>query len=73
MQFAREGFAPFLESWRSADALFNQPVRVFDGAGEREGLARGIDEQGALQIETSQGQRMSLIGGEVSVRREGRS
>ena len=73
MQFAREGFAPFLESWRSADALFNQSVRVFDGAGEREGLARGIDEQGALQIETSQGQRMSLIGGEVSVRREGRS
>ncbi len=72
-QFVHEGFAPFIESWRSADALRDQPVRVFDGTGEREGIARGIDEQGALQIETSAGQRISLIGGEVSVRREGRS
>jgi BirA family biotin operon repressor/biotin-[acetyl-CoA-carboxylase] ligase len=73
MQFADEGFAPFIESWRSADALRDQPVRVFDGYGEREGVARGIDDHGALQIETSQGQRIWLIGGEVSVRREGRS
>jgi len=72
-QFAREGFAPFIESWRSADVLLNQPVRVLDGLGEREGIARGIDDQGALQIELSKGQRIALIGGEVSVRREGKS
>lgn len=72
-QFAHEGFAPFIESWRSADALLGQPIRVIDGVGEREGIARGIDDQGALQVETSQGQRISLIGGEVSVRREGKS
>jgi len=53
--------------------LLNQAVRVLDGGGEREGIARGIDDQGALQIETSPGQRISLIGGELSVRREGKS
>lgn len=73
IQFSREGFAPFIESWRSADVLLNQAVRVLDGGGEREGIARGIDDQGALQIETSPGQRISLIGGELSVRREGKS
>lgn len=72
-QFAREGFAPFIESWRAADVLRDQWVRVFDSAGEREGIARGIDAQGALQIEISEGQRISFIGGEVSVRREGGS
>lgn len=69
-QFAHEGFAPFIESWRAADVLRDQRVRVFDSAGEREGVARGIDVQGALQLESSSGQRMSLIGGEVSLRRE---
>ena len=70
-QFEREGFAPFIESWRAADVLRDQRVRVFDSAGEREGVARGIDAHGALQLESSSGQRISLIGGEVSLRREG--
>jgi biotin-(acetyl-CoA carboxylase) ligase len=35
------------------------------------GIARGIDQHGALQLETASGQHIALIGGEVSVRREG--
>lgn len=70
-RFAHEGFAPFIAAWRSADALRDQPVRVLEGSVERVGIARGIDQHGALQLETTSGQHIALIGGEVSVRREG--
>jgi BirA family biotin operon repressor/biotin-[acetyl-CoA-carboxylase] ligase len=70
-RFSHDGFAPFIASWRSADALRDQPVRVFEGSVERVGIARGIDQHGALRLETASGQYIALIGGEVSVRREG--
>jgi biotin-(acetyl-CoA carboxylase) ligase len=44
---------------------------VSDGSGEREGVARGIDAQGALQLELADGRCLSIIGGEVTVRRRG--
>ena len=71
LQFSKEGFSPFIAGWRAADALRDQPVRVFDGANEREGIARGIDSQGALQLETADGRRTAIFGGEVSVRPRG--
>jgi len=70
-QFGREGFAPFIAAWRKADVLQGTAVRVSDSSGEREGVARGIDAQGALQLEVADGRRMSIIGGEVTVRRRG--
>ena len=66
--FGREGFAPFLEAWRAADALRDRPVRIEAGSGAREGIARGIDPQGALQVERADGRRESVLAGEVSVR-----
>lgn len=69
IQFSREGFAPFVELWRAADILYNQKVRVSDGSGERDGIAYGIDKQGALQLKTIDGQRISLISGEVTIRK----
>lgn len=71
VRFSDEGFAPFIAGWRAADALRDQPVRVFDGADERNGIARGIDSQGALQLETADGRRTAIFGGEVSVRPRG--
>ena len=70
-QFGREGFAPFLADWRKADVLQGTAVRVSDSSGEREGMARGIDAQGALQLEIADGRCLSIIGGEVTVRRRG--
>lgn len=68
-QFGKEGFAPFIDAWRAADALRDRAVRVSDAFGEREGIARGIDAQGALQLEMADGRRVAILGGEVSVRR----
>ena len=66
--FGREGFAPFLSAWRTADALRDRPVRIHGGDGVRDGFARGIDAHGALQVERADGVIESVLAGEVSVR-----
>ena len=68
-RFRLEGFSPFKESWPSADALRDQPVTVQDVNGARRGTARGIDAQGALQLEREDGPRELVVAGDVSVRR----
>lgn len=66
-RFERDGLAPFLDRWRQLDVLAGQPVRVFEGDHVREGIAHGIDEQGALRVQHEQHERR-YHGGEVSVR-----
>jgi BirA family biotin operon repressor/biotin-[acetyl-CoA-carboxylase] ligase len=66
-RFEREGFAPFAERWGRADALRDRPVRVVAAGGPIEGIARGIDRDGALRVETPRGVER-LLAGEVSVR-----
>ncbi|HMJ94241.1 MAG TPA: biotin--[acetyl-CoA-carboxylase] ligase [Thermoleophilaceae bacterium] len=56
--------AGVLEAWRSRDALKGQPVRWTGG----EGVASGIDDSGALVVETSTG-LVSLDAGEVHLLR----
>ncbi len=51
VQFSAAGFAPFREAWSGVDALLDQPVRLVEAAGERRGIARGIDSDGALRVE----------------------
>lgn len=68
-RFAREGFRPFIDAWRSVDALRDRPVEVSGAAGEtKRGMARGIDAQGTLQLDDSAGRRVAVQSGEVSVR-----
>jgi BirA family transcriptional regulator, biotin operon repressor / biotin---[acetyl-CoA-carboxylase] ligase len=56
--------ARVLEAWRSRDALKGERVRWSGG----EGVARGIDDSGALVVETSGG-LVTLDAGEVHLRR----
>jgi len=65
--FAREGLKPFIEDWRSADALAGVEVNIAGAQGTTAGVARGIDVHGALLIETRAGVQR-FISGEVSVR-----
>lgn len=64
LRFESEGFAAFADRFARRDALFQQTVRLSDG---REGLARGIDANGALQI-LIDGQLQAITSSEVSVR-----
>jgi BirA family biotin operon repressor/biotin-[acetyl-CoA-carboxylase] ligase len=53
-----------LEAWRSRDALKGERVRWSDG----EGIADGIDDSGALRVQTGDGP-VTLDAGEVHLRR----
>ncbi len=66
---AGNGMAHFYPQWQAFDILFNQPVNIFSGNQQKEGVARGIDENGALRLETEQGIEL-LHGGEISVRKQ---
>jgi BirA family biotin operon repressor/biotin-[acetyl-CoA-carboxylase] ligase len=64
-QFERAGLAPFAAAYRRRDLLLGQSVQT-TYPGVPEGVAEGIDEQGALRVRA--GTLHSLVSGEVSVR-----
>jgi BirA family biotin operon repressor/biotin-[acetyl-CoA-carboxylase] ligase len=66
-EFDARGFAAFADEWRRADALAGRPVRVLQGRESQEGVARGVDPDGALLLEMG-GARRRILSGEVSVR-----
>ena len=67
MEFERQGLKPFLAEWLEADALRGRPVNVSAAEGLARGVARGIDQHGALLLETPQGVRR-FISGDVTLR-----
>ncbi|MCB5162115.1 biotin--[acetyl-CoA-carboxylase] ligase [Marinomonas algarum] len=62
------GMKHFQHHWQAYDVLFNQPVTVSTLSQQRQGIARGIDDNGALLLE-AEGELVALHGGEISVRR----
>ncbi len=67
-QFARDGFAPFLEEYKAACVNLGREV-TFDlpGGGEGRGIAQDIDSEGRLVVCTPEGTHL-VFTGEVSVR-----
>lgn len=67
-KFERDGFEPFLRRWRELDALAGRAIRVAFGNGSvLDGVAAGVDAQGRLRLEATDGMR-AVNAGEVSVR-----
>lgn len=66
-EFERDGFAGFHKEWREADALSGHTVTAMKGSELQGGIARGIDEEGALLIEY-RGRVIKIVSGEVSLR-----
>jgi BirA family biotin operon repressor/biotin-[acetyl-CoA-carboxylase] ligase len=66
-EFARHGLAPFLAEYRAADSLAGRDVLLAGGNGPQGGMARGIDDDGALLVEHD-GAIHRIIAGEASVR-----
>jgi BirA family biotin operon repressor/biotin-[acetyl-CoA-carboxylase] ligase len=64
LDFGQHGFAPLQTRFTRRDLLLNQPVHLSDG---REGVARGVDSQGALQLDTVNGREL-VHSAEISVR-----
>jgi BirA family biotin operon repressor/biotin-[acetyl-CoA-carboxylase] ligase len=66
--YETQGFSAVREEWLSHDALCDADVVVTGLDKELFGVARGVDEHGALRLETKEGVRL-LHGGEVSMKR----
>jgi BirA family biotin operon repressor/biotin-[acetyl-CoA-carboxylase] ligase len=66
--FEQHGLSHFVEDWNRLDHFAGRPVRLLMGAQEIRGIARGIDDRGALRLETEDGIKFYL-GGEISLRR----
>jgi BirA family biotin operon repressor/biotin-[acetyl-CoA-carboxylase] ligase len=67
-QFAEHGFTAFRAPWAAIDALRDRPAEVSGGAaGVLVGTARGVDEDGALLLESG-GRLHRFVSGEVSLR-----
>ena len=64
LNFADQGMEPLRGAYQARDALYGREVLCSDGLS---GIARGIDAQGALLLETAQGLQ-KISSAEVSVR-----
>ncbi|BAO00022.1 BirA protein [Candidatus Pantoea carbekii] len=64
--FEQNGLKPFMMHWESLDDFMNQPITLLIGESEVHGIARGINEQGALLLEEN-GKINSWIDGEISL------
>ncbi|WP_145482298.1 bifunctional biotin--[acetyl-CoA-carboxylase] ligase/biotin operon repressor BirA [Yersinia rohdei] len=67
VKFENEGLAAFISRWREIDNYLDRPVKLIIGSQEIFGIARGIDQQGALLLE-QEGIVKPYIGGEISLR-----
>lgn len=63
----QHGFAPLLNAWRELSVTLGQAVAVSGTGGGFNGIARDIDEDGALLVETEDGLRR-VLAGDVSIR-----
>jgi BirA family biotin operon repressor/biotin-[acetyl-CoA-carboxylase] ligase len=66
-RFGHEGFAPFEPGFRALDLLRNRAVTLSLPEGEFAGIARGVDESGALLVDAGETRRR-ILSGDVSLR-----
>lgn len=67
LEFEQGGLTPFLGRWNQMDIYRDRPVRLLLGEQEIRGVARGINGQGGLLLETGSGLQ-TFVGGEISLR-----
>ncbi len=62
------GLGAFEARWNQLDNYLSRPVTIVMGNKVVSGIARGIDLQGALLLETGKGEIEKYVGGEISLR-----
>jgi len=65
--FETQGWAAFAERWDALDCLKGRKVRVLSEDAEEQAVAVGVDDQGALLVET-EGVTRAVYSGDVSLR-----
>jgi BirA family biotin operon repressor/biotin-[acetyl-CoA-carboxylase] ligase len=67
LQYERSGFAAFRDAWSALDGLSGRPAQVIVGQNSILGIARGVDADGALLLETPD-RVQRFVSGEASLR-----
>lgn len=65
--YTKNGFACYREQWLKHDRFAGLPVTLLMGPRTIKGMAKGVDEQGSLLLETEDG-LLTFPGGEISLR-----
>lgn len=65
--FEAGGFGPWQKPWSELDAFAGTSVILHSGDHRQGGVCRGVDDRGALQLETTTGIQ-KIYGGEISLR-----
>lgn len=65
--FEHEGFSVFQQRWNRLDAYMGKTVKIIAGKDQQLGIERGVNQQGALLLE-SNGVLKAFHGGELSLR-----
>lgn len=66
-KFEKNGLAFFIDYWNHLDNFIHRPVKLLIGDDVIRGIAKGINDQGALLLEQD-GKIEAYIGGEISLR-----
>jgi len=67
LDYELQGMQGFVERWNRLDNFIHRPVRLIMGQRDIIGISHGINEQGAVLLETENGLE-TYIGGEISLR-----
>jgi len=67
LQYERCGFAAFRDAWTALDGLNGRPAQLMVGESVVSGIARGVDADGALLLETKD-RMQRFVSGEASLR-----
>ncbi|HEX3914371.1 MAG TPA: biotin--[acetyl-CoA-carboxylase] ligase [Steroidobacteraceae bacterium] len=67
LQYERCGFAAFRDAWSALDGLYGRAAQVVVGQNTVLGIARGVDSDGALLLETDH-HMQRFVSGEASLR-----
>jgi len=65
--FSNEGFAAFREDWAAQDMVIGRQVRLISGDQVVKGEACGVNDIGAIELQTESG-RLAFSSGEVTLR-----
>ncbi len=72
LQYARDGFAPFVAEYQAANRDHGKAVLLLrDGETVCEGTVKGVDGQGVMHLETAEGEQ-TVVSGEISLRPDDR-
>lgn len=67
LDYEQQGMQGFVDRWNRLDNFIHRPIKLIMGQREITGISRGINEQGAVLLETECGIE-TFIGGEISLR-----